>query len=62
MARAFDPLLLLRPLDRKRLLRTDNEHLLGPVMEFNRTERYHCRLDSLQLVSKILRHRKNHTG
>jgi hypothetical protein len=60
MSRGLDPLALLRPLDRKRLLRTDDAHLIGLVMELNRTPRYHNRLDALQLVALILRQRRQH--
>lgn len=57
MARVLNPMTLLRPADRSLLLRAADDHLIGLVLELNRTPRYQNRLDALQLVSFILRRR-----
>ncbi len=58
MARAINPLALLRSMDRERLLHTDDAHLLGQVMELNRSPRYHNQLDAVKLVCQIVQDRE----
>lgn len=54
---------MLRPVDRKRLLRAEDDQLIGLVIGLNRSLRYHNRLDALQLAFVILHQRarrRNH--
>lgn len=56
-----DPLSRLRSVDRERLLMAENGHLIGLLMELNRSPRYRNGLDALQLAFLIMQ-RRSHRG